>query len=290
MAIMARTLGIPSRVVVGFTQGAQDEDGVWRVTVRDAHAWPELWFEGVGWARFEPTPRSGATVFTPEYARAADGDIPQGGDLSQDGIPRGAARRRGFRSRRGRPLDRAVPPPRPDRPARAAGDGAAARRCRWPAGWCVAVVACTHVGTAPSSTARGQRWATSPSTTASRGRSSARRGRRRSGCRAAWPSHRPRRCDGCARRWSRFATRPTGTGHGSMERAEAVRADVRTVQRELRDRVRWQTRVAAYCWPSSERRRQRSSMRSMKPEDAPGAAGFAGAAGASSAGRAPKAE
>ena len=52
------------------------------------------------------------------------------------------------------------------------------------------------------------------------------------------------------------------------------------VASELRARVRWQTRVLAYCWPSSERRRQRSSMRSMKPEEAPGAAGFAGAADA----------
>ena len=68
-----------------------------------------------------------------------------------------------------------------------------------------------------------------------------------------------------------------------------ISADVRVVASELRGRVRWQTRVAAYCWPSSERRRQRSSMRSMNPEDAPGAAGFAGA-GVSSAGRAPKAE
>ena len=81
------------------------------------------------------------------------------------------------------------------------------------------------------------------------------------------------------------------SGTGSRERAEAVRADVRTVTRELRDRVRWQTRVAAYCWPSSERRRQRSSMRSMKPGEADGfGAGPVASGAAPSAGRAPKAE
>lgn len=55
MAVMARTLGIPSRVAIGYTQGDRDGDE-WVVRGRDAHAWPELWFEGVGWIRFEPTP------------------------------------------------------------------------------------------------------------------------------------------------------------------------------------------------------------------------------------------
>ena len=61
MAVMARSLGIPARVAVGFLPGSQDGDGSWTVTVRDAHAWPELYFSGVGWVRFEPTPptRSG---------------------------------------------------------------------------------------------------------------------------------------------------------------------------------------------------------------------------------------
>jgi transglutaminase-like putative cysteine protease len=57
-AVMARTLGIPSRVAVGFLPGTKQSDGSYLVTLRDAHAWPELYFEGVGWARFEPTPVS----------------------------------------------------------------------------------------------------------------------------------------------------------------------------------------------------------------------------------------
>lgn len=56
MAVMARTLGIPARVGVGFLPGSALGDGSWQVTLQDAHAWPELYFEGAGWVRFEPTP------------------------------------------------------------------------------------------------------------------------------------------------------------------------------------------------------------------------------------------
>ncbi|MER5944640.1 DUF3488 and transglutaminase-like domain-containing protein [Streptomyces sp. NPDC001904] len=66
MAAMARTLGIPARVAVGFTPGSATGDGAYTVGLRDAHAWPELYFEGVGWTRFEPTPTRG---FTPEYTQ-----------------------------------------------------------------------------------------------------------------------------------------------------------------------------------------------------------------------------
>lgn len=66
MAAMARTLGIPARVAVGFTPGVPGADGTVSVSVRDAHAWPELYFEGVGWTRFEPTPSRGNV---PAYAQ-----------------------------------------------------------------------------------------------------------------------------------------------------------------------------------------------------------------------------
>jgi transglutaminase-like putative cysteine protease len=62
MAVMARSLGIPARVAVGFLPGSKQSDGRYAISLRDAHAWPELYFQGVGWTRFEPTPgsRSGA--------------------------------------------------------------------------------------------------------------------------------------------------------------------------------------------------------------------------------------
>jgi transglutaminase-like putative cysteine protease len=58
MALMARLLGIPSRVAVGFLRPQLIEDGVWEFRGHDMHAWPELFFEGAGWIRFEPTPQS----------------------------------------------------------------------------------------------------------------------------------------------------------------------------------------------------------------------------------------
>lgn len=66
MAAMARTLGIPARVAVGFAPGTPQTDDLVSVGLRDAHAWPELYFEGVGWTRFEPTPTRGTQ---PEYTQ-----------------------------------------------------------------------------------------------------------------------------------------------------------------------------------------------------------------------------
>lgn len=59
-ALMARTVGLPTRVAVGFTPGTKDPvTGRYRVTSHDAHAWPEVWFSGVGWTHlFDPTPPS----------------------------------------------------------------------------------------------------------------------------------------------------------------------------------------------------------------------------------------
>jgi hypothetical protein len=59
-AAMMRTLGYPSRVAVGFTSGTETAPGVFSVLGRNAHAWPEVWFDGIGWVAFEPTPGRGA--------------------------------------------------------------------------------------------------------------------------------------------------------------------------------------------------------------------------------------
>lgn len=56
MAVLARTLGIPARLGIGFLPGTAGADGEYVVTGRQSHAWPELYFEGTGWVRFEPTP------------------------------------------------------------------------------------------------------------------------------------------------------------------------------------------------------------------------------------------
>jgi hypothetical protein len=57
MAVMLRTLGIPSRVVTGFQSGVYNPITGWQV-VRgsDAHSWVEAWITGSGWTTFDPTP------------------------------------------------------------------------------------------------------------------------------------------------------------------------------------------------------------------------------------------
>lgn len=56
MVMMARQQGIPARMAVGFLPGTLQTDGTRVVRAADAHTWPELWIEGMGWTRFEPTP------------------------------------------------------------------------------------------------------------------------------------------------------------------------------------------------------------------------------------------
>ena len=96
MAAMARTLGIPARVDVGFVPGTEQSDNSWAVGLKDAHAWPELYFQGVGWTRFEPTPSRGSA---PDYTRTAtgpggDNDLPAphlGGGAQPTGAPSDSA-------------------------------------------------------------------------------------------------------------------------------------------------------------------------------------------------------
>jgi Transglutaminase-like superfamily/Domain of unknown function (DUF4129) len=74
MAALARLLGIPARIAVGYTAGTSMGKGVWKVTTADAHAWPELYFRGMGWLRFEPTPGGAGgqgTATVPQYAGGA---------------------------------------------------------------------------------------------------------------------------------------------------------------------------------------------------------------------------
>jgi hypothetical protein len=78
MAVMARTLGIPARIAMGYLPGSvtgtRDNKPLLQVTSDELHAWPELYFSGVGWVPFEPTVSRGTL---PAYS------IP-GGDVGAD--------------------------------------------------------------------------------------------------------------------------------------------------------------------------------------------------------------
>ncbi len=58
MALMARAIGMPSRVVLGFTGGREVNPGTVLVMDRNAHSWVEIWIPTHGWMAFDPTPRS----------------------------------------------------------------------------------------------------------------------------------------------------------------------------------------------------------------------------------------
>ncbi|SDY00970.1 Transglutaminase-like superfamily protein [Amycolatopsis xylanica] len=66
MAVMLRSLGIPSRVAIGFTPGEEVAD-YRAITTKDAHAWVEVYFGDKGWVSFDPTPLSDNRGFIPSY-------------------------------------------------------------------------------------------------------------------------------------------------------------------------------------------------------------------------------
>jgi len=57
MAVMLRSLGIPSRLATGFQSGVFNPvSDLWLIRASDAHSWVEAWIPGYGWKTFDPTP------------------------------------------------------------------------------------------------------------------------------------------------------------------------------------------------------------------------------------------
>ena len=79
MALMLRMVGIPTRVAAGFTPGSFNRDTKeWRVRDLDAHSWVEVYFNGIGWVRFDPTPPA-----APAESQSSGVDAP---NLSDAGV------------------------------------------------------------------------------------------------------------------------------------------------------------------------------------------------------------
>ncbi|MDQ4106943.1 MAG: transglutaminase domain-containing protein [Actinomycetota bacterium] len=89
MALLSRELGVPSRVVYGSTSGEQVEDDEWVVTGRNMHTWVEIYFAGVGWYAFDPTPGFALPATMEANAPRPTEPIPQ-----QDLSPQGPAQQR----------------------------------------------------------------------------------------------------------------------------------------------------------------------------------------------------
>ncbi len=78
MALLSRELGVPSRVVYGATTGKQEDPNEYVVSGYNMHTWVEIYFPGVGWYPFDPTP--GFSVPDTMQANAPRPDLPD--DLS----------------------------------------------------------------------------------------------------------------------------------------------------------------------------------------------------------------
>ncbi len=58
--VMMRMADLPTRVVIGYTHRQPDSNGLFTVLTSDAHSWVEVYFSGIGWIPFDPTPLVGA--------------------------------------------------------------------------------------------------------------------------------------------------------------------------------------------------------------------------------------
>lgn len=101
--LLLRAAGIPARMVTGYAPGEYQSGGYYQVRAKDAHAWPEAYFPGIGWVEFEPT-ASLDTIYRPsgeermdeednellrirdDYERSALGEYPDGAPPPLSGL------------------------------------------------------------------------------------------------------------------------------------------------------------------------------------------------------------
>jgi LPXTG-motif cell wall-anchored protein len=98
MALLLRMGGVPARVASGFTSGSLDaKTREFVVRDLDAHSWVEVWYAGIGWVTFDPTPASAPPRSQPNEAGASGGPVGSigppslGGDRPSDPGRRAAA-------------------------------------------------------------------------------------------------------------------------------------------------------------------------------------------------------
>jgi transglutaminase-like putative cysteine protease len=72
MAVLVRAAGVPARVALGYTPGATEPDGTRLISSDDAHAWVEVYFDGLGWVPFDPTPIEPARAVALPWAPRGD--------------------------------------------------------------------------------------------------------------------------------------------------------------------------------------------------------------------------
>lgn len=105
MALMLRMLDIPARVAAGFTPGSYNADTKeYRVRDLDAHSWVEVWFEGIGWVPFDPTPsvapadaQAGVNSPSASGGAATAGEVPDAPDAPDSASSAGGGAEGGAR-------------------------------------------------------------------------------------------------------------------------------------------------------------------------------------------------
>lgn len=111
-AVLARSIGLPARVVVGFRPGVGG-DGIWQVRSGDVLVWPEVAFDRIGWVPFFPTPEQAGP------SKKTDG-VPAGETQQklEQAQKNAAARKKagGSGTNTPAPPPRRAAPPRPARP------------------------------------------------------------------------------------------------------------------------------------------------------------------------------
>ncbi|HET8988368.1 MAG TPA: DUF3488 and transglutaminase-like domain-containing protein [Humibacillus sp.] len=93
MIMMARAQGIPARIAIGFLPGQAAGTDKYIVKASDAHSWPELFFQGYGWLRFEPTPGARAGSPPPYAVLGSDAGSTGGGRSVTESNATGTATR-----------------------------------------------------------------------------------------------------------------------------------------------------------------------------------------------------
>jgi len=96
MVVLLRTLGIPSRLAVGFVlepETGETSSGVYQISGVDASAWPEVYFPRLGWVEFSPAPTQPPTARTSAGPAAPSGEGPSLQDLlGLENLSRGTGR------------------------------------------------------------------------------------------------------------------------------------------------------------------------------------------------------
>lgn len=84
MCALLRCHGIPCRLAAGYAVRETDDEGIWQVASSHAHAWVEVYFDGLGWVGFDPTPSNRAEPAPAETPDPVAEELPPTDDAAEE--------------------------------------------------------------------------------------------------------------------------------------------------------------------------------------------------------------